>query len=377
MGYEKVKRGELRMQDICLACESISECIPDSHPFFHAGLCMDCRDDLRETIFSFDNSGIHEEAFLTEKPQSCVMHLPVPPVPVGNRHALRVLSLFDGIATGLFVLNKLGLDVEVYYASEVDEGAMAAAHMNFGDSIVDVGDVKDLIGPKLEDLGRIDLLIGGSPCTELSLVNPARKGLYDPTGTGILFFDFYRILQELLKRRNSEGHVEEQFLFWLFENVACMPKETIATISRFLGGEPAMLDARSFSPMRRPRLFWGNIPGLHSGADDIAAEQHSLQEKLLPHLKRKAIVKKIRTVTTNRNSLTQGKRGGAAVDMDGSPDTLWTTELEPVFGFPRHYTDTGNLSNQQRQKLLGRAWSVPVVEHIFRPLTKYFKSKEG
>ena len=39
-----------------------------------------------------------------------------------------------------------------------------------------------------------------------------------------------------------------------------------------------MLDARSFSPMRRPRLFWGNIPGLHSGADDIAAEQHSLQE---------------------------------------------------------------------------------------------------
>jgi hypothetical protein len=61
------------------------------------------------------------------------------------------------------------------------------------------------------------------------------------------------------------------------------------------------------------------------------------------------------------------------VEMDGNGDTLWMTELEKIFGFPVHYTDTGNLGISKRQQLLGRAWSVPVVECLLKPLKDTFK----
>jgi hypothetical protein len=61
------------------------------------------------------------------------------------------------------------------------------------------------------------------------------------------------------------------------------------------------------------------------------------------------------------------------VEMNGNTDTLWITELETIFGFPRHYTDTGYMSFSKRQHLLGKAWSVQVVKHILQPLKLYFK----
>ena len=45
-----------------------------------------------------------------------------------------------------------------------------------------------------------------------------------------------------------------------------------------------------------------------------------------------------------------------------------------LFGFPEHYTDVGNLGRAGRQRLLGKAWSVPVIRHLFSPLKEYFKS---
>jgi hypothetical protein len=64
------------------------------------------------------------------------------------------------------------------------------------------------------------------------------------------------------------------------------------------------------------------------------------------------------------------------VRMNGKEDTLWITELERIFGFPMHYTDTGNLGIGRRQQLLGRAWSVPVVEYLLKPLKSKFKHGE-
>jgi site-specific DNA-cytosine methylase len=64
------------------------------------------------------------------------------------------------------------------------------------------------------------------------------------------------------------------------------------------------------------------------------------------------------------------------VIMNGKEDTLWMTELEKIFGFPLHYTDTGNLGISKRQQLLGRAWSVPVVEYLLEALKKRFKQRE-
>lgn len=48
--------------------------------------------------------------------------------------------------------------------------------------------------------------------------------------------------------------------------------------------------------------------------------------------------------------------------------------LHRLFGFPDHYTDVGNLGRSGRQKLLGKAWNVPVLRHILSPLKDYFQS---
>lgn len=62
--------------------------------------------------------------------------------------------------------------------------------------------------------------------------------------------------------------------------------------------------------------------------------------------------------------------------MKGESDKLWITELEEIFGFPRHYTDVKNLSATNRQKLLGKSWSVQTLTAILRPLCFYFKCNE-
>jgi len=85
----------------------------------------------------------------------------------------------------------------------------------------------------------------------------------------------------------------------------------------------------------------------------------------------------VRTVTTRTNSLKQGRTFSVCpVTQDGKPDTLWPTELETLFGLPRHYTDVGSLSPTKRQKLIGQGWTVPVVKHIMRPLTRFYKTKD-
>ena len=95
-----------------------------------------------------------------------------------EKKKIRVLSLFYGISTGYYILQeKLNLNIEVYYSSEIDPAALQVQRENFDGRVTPIGSVTDLTDDRLKGLGRIDLLIGGSPCSDLSLVNPKRRGL--------------------------------------------------------------------------------------------------------------------------------------------------------------------------------------------------------
>lgn len=72
----------------------------------------------------------------------------------------------------------MGFDIEVYYASEVDPNAKMVTWSHFGDKITHLGSVTEIDEAKLEEIGPINFLIGGSPCSDLSLVNANRKGIY-------------------------------------------------------------------------------------------------------------------------------------------------------------------------------------------------------
>ncbi|XP_031703181.1 DNA (cytosine-5)-methyltransferase 3A isoform X1 [Anarrhichthys ocellatus] len=291
-----------------------------------------------------------------------------PPVMVEKRKPIRVLSLFDGIATGLLVLKELGIEVDRYIASEVCEDSITVGIVRHQGRIMYVGDVRSVTRKHIMEWGPFDLVIGGSPCNDLSIVNPARKGLFE--GTGRLFFEFYRLLHEA---RPKEG--ENRPFFWLFENVVAMGVSDKRDISRFLECNPVMIDAKEVSAAHRARYFWGNLPGMNRLVCEwplsaMYSDRVDLQD-CLEH-GRTAKFGKVRTITTRSNSIKQGKDQHFPVCMNEKEDILWCTEMERIFGFPVHYTDVSNMSRLARQRLLGRSWSVPVIRHLFAPLKDYF-----
>ena len=79
---------------------------------------------------------------------------------------MNVLSLFDGISCGMVALKRAGIEVDNYYASEIDKFAIKVSKKNFPE-IVHVGDVRGVFAA---DFPKIDLVIGGSPCQGLSLI---------------------------------------------------------------------------------------------------------------------------------------------------------------------------------------------------------------
>ncbi|KAJ8686711.1 hypothetical protein QAD02_022505 [Eretmocerus hayati] len=137
---------------------------------------------------------------------------------------------------------------------------------------------------KIEEIPPIDLMIGGSPCNELSSVNPKRRGL------------------DARLRRYVTKHNKGRHFFWLFENVASMTNQSRAKITKYLGREPKAIESVNFSAQHRLRLYWGNVPWGPYENDDV-----TLQDMLHRHCNRQALVEKIPTVTTKSNSLKQSK----------------------------------------------------------------------
>uniref|UniRef100_A0A3Q1G8X7 DNA (cytosine-5-)-methyltransferase n=1 Tax=Acanthochromis polyacanthus TaxID=80966 RepID=A0A3Q1G8X7_9TELE len=260
-----------------------------------------------------------QEFFANDKGQEFEKPKIYPAVPAEQRRPIRVLSLFDGIATGYLVLKDLGFKVDQYVASEVCEDSISVGVVRHEGKIQYVHDVRNITKKNIQEWGPFDLVIGGSPCNDLSIVNPARKGLYE--GTGRLFFEFYRLLSEA---KPKEG--EDRPFFWMFENVVAMGVSDKRDISRFLECNPVMIDAIEVSAAHRARYFWGNLPGMNRPLCASGTDKLELQD-CLDH-GRVAKFGKVRTITTRANSIKQGKDQHFPVLMNGKEDILWCTELE-------------------------------------------------
>ncbi len=158
--------------------------------------------------------------------------------------AQKVLSLFDGISGARMALERIGIPIEKYYASEVNPWALSISEYNFPDNI-NLGDVNNVRGA---DLGHVDILSAGFPCQSFSRVGN-KLNFDDPRGQ--LFFQALRILREL-----QEINPDIKFLF---ENVR-MKAEIADKISELLGVNYVKLDSGDFSSQRRPRFYWTNVP---------------------------------------------------------------------------------------------------------------------
>jgi DNA (cytosine-5)-methyltransferase 3A len=125
---------------------------------------------------------------------------------------MNVLSLCDGMRCGRIALERAGIKVDRYFASEIDKYAMAVGDINYPDTI-NLGDITKVTG---HEIGDIDLLIGGFPCQSFSLAGK-QLNFNDPKGK--IFFECVRLLKVVQPK------------YFLFENVP-MKKEYQEAITK-------------------------------------------------------------------------------------------------------------------------------------------------
>jgi DNA-cytosine methyltransferase len=288
---------------------------------------------------------------------------------------MRVLSLFDGISCARVAIGECE-----YYACEIDKYAIAVSKKNYP-SIKHLGDVLTADIPP-----NIDLLIGGSPCTDLSIAKKGRLGLQGERSK--LFYEYVRIWKECKPK------------WFILENVASMSKTDKDTITSIMGVEPIMINAALVSAQNRKRYFWTNIPIKDLPADRGILLKDILQDGIVDERmtsKGKAfcldasyykgsslehsIEKKVRTLIyvghvgktkgqANRIYSAEGKSvtlyangGGTGLYVIGeNVRKLTPIECERLQSLPDDYT--AGISNSQRYKCLGNAFNVEVIKWI-------------
>ena len=182
---------------------------------------------------------------------------------------MNVLSLFDGMSCGRIALERLGIPIDNYYASEIDKYAIQVSQANYPD-IIQVGDVTEL---DTSTLPKIDLIMGGSPCQGFSF---AGKQLAFDDPRSALFFEFVRCVKELKPK------------YFLLENVR-MKKEYLDVISEYMGVEPIMINSALVSAQNRVRYYWTNIPGIEQPEQRGIVLRDILETKEVEGLSDKAI----------------------------------------------------------------------------------------
>jgi len=334
---------------------------------------------------------------------------------------MNVLSLFDGCSGGQLALQRANIHVNNYYASEIDKYAIKVTQANFPNTI-QLGDVTQ-VKPSERGMGvdyaldydpPIDLLMGGSPCQGFSFAGH-QLNFDDPRSK--LFFDFIRIRDECKPK------------YVLLENVR-MAKKSQDVISEYMGFEPQVLNSSKVSAQNRYRLYWfGKLVGdsyeqipippmidkgitmqdiLEHGyaTDEMTSngKSHCLTARYNGAVWWNSIERKQRTMVLKDNP-TMSKDGLIRVGtadlkghdsikrvyaQEGKAPTLTTMqgghrepkvatskdmwrkltplECERLQTLPDNYTN--HVSNSQRYKMIGNGWTVDVIAHILKCMTR-------
>jgi len=321
---------------------------------------------------------------------------------------MNIVSYFDGMSCGQIALNKLNINVDNYFAFEIDKYAIQVTQANYPNT-KQMGSVTEA---KLNELPKIDLLIGGSPCQGFSF---AGKQLNFDDPRSKLFFEFVKAKDELNPT------------YFLLENVK-MKKEYQDIITEHLGVDPIEIDSSLVSAQNRKRLYWTNIP-----IEGIPADKGILLKDIIEigePIKNKSQTILATLYKENAKSMIKRNKAGLLVKMSSEnprikelsitdrgirphrndkrksgiseigtihyPDTksytitanhapkilteiigwrkLTPLECERLQTVTDNYTDC--VSNTQRYKMLGNGWTVDVIVHIFSFLKGEGKIKQ-
>ena len=279
---------------------------------------------------------------------------------------INVLSLFDGISCGQIALERAGIKVDKYYASEIDKHAIKVTQHNYPNTI-QLGDINDWENWQI-DWFNIDLLTAGFPCQSWSLA-VKQAGINDPRGNLAL------VLCEIFKKV-KENNPDLKFLF---ENVQ-MKKEYEDFLNNLFGVPNIKINSALVSAQNRKRLYWTNIENIKQPEDkqiylsDILDNSIPFdKEYYFDPYKQHAPV--LYTSLKYKCLVAQG--GGRTKERAVSNEIgqwrhLTQNEGEKLQTVPIGYTSP--ISKNQAFKCLGNGWTVDVIAHIFSFLPKEFKN---
>lgn len=275
---------------------------------------------------------------------------------------MRILSLFDGISCGRVALERVGVKVSTYYASEIDKYSIQIAMKNYPGTI-QLGDINNFTGATWRAFP--DLIIGGSPCQGFSF---AGKQLAFADSRSALFFKFVEILTYYRPK------------YFLLENVR-MKKEHRDIITKYLGVEPICINSSLVSAQNRIRYYWTNIPSITQPRNKHIFLEHIIDKttfvapygtytnNLADNIKGFENRRRIRHPHQKSNSLLAASGGHSEPKISVGEHyyrKLTPLECERLQTLPDNYTE--GVSNTQRYKMLGNGWTVDVLAHIFKGL---------
>ena len=288
------------------------------------------------------------------------------------------------MSCGHLALDRVGIEVDNYYASEIDKWAIKIAQKNYPRNI-QIGDVTKIKEDLLDSLSKIDLIMGGTPCQNLSSVNVGnRVGLEGSKSR--LFYEYVRIL-ECLKEKNPN-------IIFLLENVGSAKNSDIEIINNTLGVEGVYFNSKLLSAQHRNRIYWTNL--------DIEVPNQRKELYMQDILEEKVKDKYYLSEKMYKCVMSEGtggwQSGKMEIDLEiarpllatmhkmhrADTDNYISTEYQPegktnvrrltplecerLQTVPDNYTK--GVSDTQRYRMLGNGWTVDVIVHILSHIPK-------
>ena len=281
---------------------------------------------------------------------------------------MNVLSLFNGMSTGHLALKNIGVKVDKYYSSEIKKHAIELTQYH-DTKTIQLGNILNWKEWDI-DYSKIDLILSGSPCKDLSIAGK-RKGLKgDNSG---LFYVFLEILEHTRKFNKD--------VIFFQENVGSADVQEVNKISSCLGVQPVRINSNLLTAQNRDRYYWSN------GKTKKIGLFGELQTDISQPKDAKIFLKDILT-----SGYTDRKKGRTMLESESRQNTdldklhkrykeigminivfeinnvrsLNKIELCRLQGFPDNYCDI--LTRNKAASLLGDGWTLPIIEHIFREI---------
>lgn len=297
---------------------------------------------------------------------------------------INVLSLCDGMSCGQIALKELNIDVDNYYASEIDKNAIKVTQDNFPNTI-QLGDVIALSEDEktLKELPKIDLIMFGFPCRSLSNATAGRKeynnGLKGVSG---IFYNCLKIMNWLKANNNYD-------IKFLIENVNSNNKKDLNIVSELVGVAPVLINSNLFSAQDRERLYWTNIEidplpiscdkVLKDIMDKDVKEEYFYKQDFVYHgdekkvcatlnIKGHDILKRVNNKEFKSPTLTSCRGGNTQKKVfdNGKCRKLTENEYRKLQTIPDWYIM--NVAKSHIYNMCGDGWTIEVIKHILKNL---------